>query len=519
VLSVWILAVCPAGTARGQGFVAIQGDQFTVHGQVYKLKGTNYYPKNHMWADMWNSWSWGEIKIETAMMRDLGLNCVRILVPYSHGGWNGPNVPASRLQMLEDIVNLMGEYGIRSCVTLFDWETSFPAAGTSKETDHYTYLTAIVNRLRNNPYVFMWDVKNEPDHPANLGTWMDNWDPSPNKAKIVSWLNRMCNRVRQLDPNHPVSAGIRWWQNVDDVIGFIDVAIFHSYWPNIHQQITDVKGYMGANLKPILVEEYGWPSHPRPCYRDGYTIWDYHEAYQRDVYANHLTAFAAHNIAGGMQWMTFDARSYGNDPYESFEHFFGLWRYDYSLKPAGEYYRDHFPVAPFPGNPPGPVRDLAGENRGVRLRLTWRNPADVDFRGTVVRYSAQGYPAGPTDGQPAGDVPGLPNGLSVLEQVPPLAGTYYYAAFSYDATGAYGPVCTAGVTVTVPGDLDADGDVDMKDFGGLQGCLTGQWVPQTLPECQVALMDLDDDVDEGDVALFRQCLTGAGVVPDPGCGR
>ncbi|MGB9624020.1 MAG: cellulase family glycosylhydrolase, partial [Phycisphaerae bacterium] len=394
--------------AAGAGFVAIQGDQFTYAGQVVKLKGTNYYPRDHMWADMWSSWNWSEIQSEAAMIQGLGMNCVRILVPYSNGGWGGANPPAARLQQLEDLVNLLGNKGVRSCVTLFDWETSFPAPGTSREAEHLSYLSAIVSRLKNNKNVLLWDVKNEPDHPNNIGGY-DNWDSSPaNRDKIVSWLHRMCDAVRAVDPNHPVSAGLRWWQNVCDVLPFVDVAMFHSYWPNIStQEIPDVKSYMGGNPKPILVEEFGWPSNPTPCNRDGQLIYDYNETAQLDLYTSHLTAFTAHNIAGGIQWMTFDAKAYTSNQYESFENYFGLWTYTYTLKPAGAYYRDHFPVSLFPvepdGVPPGPVTGLTAQAASGQVSLKWTNPSDADFVGTVIRCKTTGFPVDPTDGELVAD--------------------------------------------------------------------------------------------------------------------
>ncbi len=423
-------------------FVTIQGDQFIHRGQVVRLKGTNYYPKNHMWADMWNSWDWPEIQSESTMIQNLGMNCVRILVPYSAGGWNGPNPPADRLQKLEDIVNLMGQKGIRSLVTLFDWETSFPAAGTSKESDHIKYLTAIVNRLKDNRFVLMWDVKNEPDHPANIGG-MDNWDTSPNKSKIVSWLNRMCNAIRSIDNNHPVSVGIRWWENVDDVLSFVDVAMFHSYWPNIGtQQIPEVKGYMGSNQKPIVVEEFGWPSNPYPCNRDGQIIYDYNETQQYNVYVNHLTAFETHNIAGCLQWMTFDAKNYTSNPNESFENYFGLWKYDYSLKPAGAYYRDNFLTIPFVPEPdtipPNNVTGFTASGSTSKVYLAWTNPLNSDFRGTVVRCKTSGYPESPNDGILVCNRIANPGSKDSFSHTGLVNGvTYYYKAFSYDSVYNY----------------------------------------------------------------------------------
>lgn len=68
-----------------------------------------------------------------------------------------------------------------------------------------------------------------------------------------------------------------------------------------------------------------------------------------------------------------------------------------------------------------------------------------------------------------------------------------------------------------PGDFDLDGDVDQFDFGRFQACLSGDTVPQGLPECRPARMDGDSDVDKTDAALFLQCLSGPGVLADVDC--
>ena len=440
VLVAALVLVALGAGCYGSDFVGIQGDQFVFRGQVVKLKGTNYYPRDHMWAGLWDGWDWSEMVVEAGMVRDLGMNCVRILVPYSKGGWNGANPPEDRLQKLEALVNLFGDNGVRSCITLFDWETSFPAMGTSKEQDHLKYLSAIVNRLNDNEYVFMWDVKNEPDHPSNIGDH-DNWDDDQaQRDKIVSWLHRMCDAVRAIDSNHPVSAGLRWWQNLDDVVGFVDIAIFHSYWPNVTQEITDARLYMGANQKPILCEEFGWPTNPWPCNRDGQEIWDYNETQQLSLYTNHLTTFTAQNTAGCVQWMTFDSKDYTSNPDESFEQYFGLWHHDYSLKPAGAYYRDHFPVTRFPARdaPPDPVSGFAVSPVDLQLRLSWVNPSNADFAGTVIRVSTSGYPADANSGTLVCDrsaAPGSSDSFTHSYLQPGVM--YFYSAFAYDQARHY----------------------------------------------------------------------------------
>lgn len=419
------------------GFVAVQGSKLTIYGQPIRIKGTNYYPRDGMWASMWTNWNWNAILADTDRMRSLGMNAVRILVPYSHGGWNGANPPETRLQQLESLVNHLGANGIRSCVTLFDWETTYPAAGTQRETEHKSYINAIVGRLKNNPYVFMWDVKNEPDHPSSINGF-DDWDMAPTQRdRIVSWLSRMAAHIRTIDPHHPVSVGMRWYNNNKDVIGFVDIVCFHSYWSHItnNTEIPVIKSFMGANQKPILAQEFGWPTNPTPCNRDGVLIWDYNETQQLAMYQQWLLAFENHDIAGCLQWMTYDAKSYTTNPNESFENYFGLWRYDYSLKPAGAHYRDNFQTRFFPGAPPSPLQNFTAQAMDTAVRLTWQNPTG-SFDRAVVRMRTDGYPQSLTDGVLVCERPGPPGSWDTFVHTGLMNGAvYYYTAFAVDSSG------------------------------------------------------------------------------------
>ena len=66
-------------------------------------------------------------------------------------------------------------------------------------------------------------------------------------------------------------------------------------------------------------------------------------------------------------------------------------------------------------------------------------------------------------------------------------------------------------------DYDSDGDVDMKDFGWFQACLTGSHIAPATPPCRCANLDTDDDVDQADFDLFHLCLSGPNVPVDPEC--
>jgi hypothetical protein len=70
---------------------------------------------------------------------------------------------------------------------------------------------------------------------------------------------------------------------------------------------------------------------------------------------------------------------------------------------------------------------------------------------------------------------------------------------------------------SIPADFDGDGDVDQKDFGVLEACLSGAGVPPVGPPCEKPDLDGDDDVDQNDFSMFQGCMSGANVFPDPAC--
>ncbi len=66
-------------------------------------------------------------------------------------------------------------------------------------------------------------------------------------------------------------------------------------------------------------------------------------------------------------------------------------------------------------------------------------------------------------------------------------------------------------------DFDADGDVDLDDYGHFQSCATGPGIGPPAAGCTNADLDHDDDVDQEDFGLFQGCLSGPGVPADLDC--
>jgi hypothetical protein len=75
---------------------------------------------------------------------------------------------------------------------------------------------------------------------------------------------------------------------------------------------------------------------------------------------------------------------------------------------------------------------------------------------------------------------------------------------------------TVGAAV-VPGDFDADGDIDLSDFAVLQDCLAGSSIPVAEPTCLRADLTSDGFVDQSDVFQFIGCMSGSAIPANPAC--
>ena len=135
--------------------------------------------------------------------------------------------------------------------------------------------------------------------------------------------------------------------------------------------------------------------------------------------------------------------------------------------------------------------------------------------------SSVGFGAGNSSSSPdSGSSTGEPDTIQVIYNVADLdIGTYETTITVTDENATNSPQ-TIDVSLQVkpvPGDFDADLDIDQEDFGHLQVCLTGMGVGPPPAGCEDADLDNDLDVDQEDFGIFQACMSGADVPGDPTC--
>ena len=191
-------------------FVSVKGNQLIYRGSPVKLKGVNFYPKDQPWGNMWNRWDGEATRQDLARAQELGINSVRVLVPYDpDSGWTDKEtgeINPVYLKELQQLIQMAGDMNLKVIVALFDFydpTEDNPDPGSAAEARNKQYLQALIPVFVNDDRVLAWDLHNEPDQ---YPTWRDNNDP----AAMVNWLDRMASEVRRLDSNHPLTVGM--WQ-------------------------------------------------------------------------------------------------------------------------------------------------------------------------------------------------------------------------------------------------------------------------------------------------------------------
>ncbi len=307
------------------GFIQVSGDKLTRLGQEVRIKGVNYYPMGRPWTEMWAKWDGVQMQQELTLARDrLGINVIRILVPYDYpDDWH---VDETLLTRMNQILQIAGDLDMRVIVTLFDFDNSFSRTDENSWKWHKRYIERLVGNYVGDDRILAWDLHNEPDH-------YPKWEEG-NAPAVLDWLGRVADHVRSVDPNHLITVGMGQYQNFYQpgpdgrrVIDYVDFLSVHNYnAPDMERQLTDLRNYTD---KPLVIGEFGWPTGP------GCTNPLFNEAQQAEVYRTILQA-AEGRAAGVIAWTLRDYHAGPTRRWDTREEYYGLFRFDNTLKPAAE---------------------------------------------------------------------------------------------------------------------------------------------------------------------------------------
>jgi len=307
-------------------FVTVSGTEFVLKGTPYVPCGFNYDPRDHSWM-MFEDWDPKEIKDELKLGKSLNANSIRIFI-----NWQSTEQTSKRdpyVKKVREFLDIADSLGYNTILTLFDQPTveMYTNIDLVKE-----YLKDIIPKFSQDPRILAWDLKNAP-----LSDYL--W-PDLSRDVVLEFLRNVSDIVRSLDINHPITVGglcpvdlgeLSIWRgqyepDLKDKLDFISVG-FYDIPDHLISAIPKIKN---ETRKPVILVEFGlhtWADTPE----DPHTEND-----QKTFYEEVMDISFKDKVSGLLFWtlMDFPIGSIPGHPEEFFENHMGVFRTDYSPKPA-----------------------------------------------------------------------------------------------------------------------------------------------------------------------------------------
>ncbi len=262
--------------------------------------GVNYWPrcKAMYW---WGDFDAGEVREEFALIRELGMNVVRIFLLWDDFQPEPDSVSKEALDNLVKVADIAAENNLGLDITFFtghmsgpnwspswllggelpwkggnEWIRDIVSGGKQVEQGYYNMfhhevalnaerllLKTVVDTLKEHEAIWLWNLANEPD----LFAWPLTSDEG------AAWVKEMVDLIKSIDPKHPGTIGLHGdglhrdnGLRIDKVYKHTDLAVMHSYpmytpWARkpLDPDFVPFTCALTAALagKPVLMEEFG----------------------------------------------------------------------------------------------------------------------------------------------------------------------------------------------------------------------------------------------------------------------
>ncbi|NMH88737.1 glycoside hydrolase family 2 TIM barrel-domain containing protein [Flavivirga algicola] len=249
----------------------------TVSHDKIAVKGINYYPQATPWNMFGDAFNADIISKDFKLIKETGLNSIRIFVPYASFG--KASVNTEKLMKLIQVLDLAEAQELKVVVTLFDFYGDYSVLDWTLNQRH---AETIVTALKDHNALLAWDIKNEP----NLDF------ESRGRQQVVAWLDQMIDLVKSVDEEHPVTIG---WSNAKSATMLkdkLDLITFHYYedLDNLEKTYDSLK--LETPEKPLVITEFGISSYKGLWNPFGYSESDqaaYHKKAQHIFNENEIS--------------------------------------------------------------------------------------------------------------------------------------------------------------------------------------------------------------------------------------
>ncbi|MEM7380718.1 MAG: glycosyl hydrolase family 5, partial [Bacteroidota bacterium] len=206
------------------------------------IRGINYYPSQQPWSLFDEQFSAEVIEKDFDLMREMGLNSLRIFIPYEDFG--KADLLPEKLARLTTLMDIAREKELKVLISLFDFYGNYEITDWTLTHRHAEQLA---EAFKDHPALLGWDVKNEPDLDFE----------SRGREVVLAWLSEMVKQIRSWDSAHPITIGWSSAEAASLLEGELDLISFHYYkdikdFPNA---LADLKTKI--KNKPVLLQEFG----------------------------------------------------------------------------------------------------------------------------------------------------------------------------------------------------------------------------------------------------------------------
>ena len=218
------------------------------------IRGFNYTPasvaapRHH--TDSWVKYDEQTTIFDMDLAKELDLNLARVFVNYQAYQELGGEELARRLQHFCRVCQERG-IGVVPVVGNGAWVRDTTQRDLAREWAEF-----LVNTLKDEPALAMWDIHNEPDS-----------NNPERRAMNFSNCRFLSGLFHELDPNTPVTIGAMLVQGMIDLADYVDILQFHDYSETregIKEQIKAAREFAQKVGKPVFNGELGCIARANP---------------------------------------------------------------------------------------------------------------------------------------------------------------------------------------------------------------------------------------------------------------
>lgn len=204
------------------------------------------------------------IERDLGYAKRLNLNSTRIWLSYRNYLRN----PATYIEKLRNYIRTANAMGITTMPILFNGNNLVPSTlkQAFRDTSGDKYVTAVVNAVKDEKGLLVWDIMNEP-------SCNDYYMESPKEEKQKRWdelndfVRYYCTLVKKLDPKGAITVGHTFTPDVKMAADLVDVISFHDYLETrkrVDNSYLEVEKVAKQYNKPIINSEMGCVGRANP---------------------------------------------------------------------------------------------------------------------------------------------------------------------------------------------------------------------------------------------------------------